>query len=60
MENETQSESSYTNEIGTIAKMIDKEMTILERMKIKSNSLKKIGLAVFFYFITMIIFAYIF
>jgi len=57
MENETQSKNIYINEIGNIAKMIDKEMTIFERMKIKSDSLKKMGFALFFYLVTMIIFA---
>ena len=57
MENETQSENIFINEIGHIAKIIDKEMTIFERMKVNKENLKRVGLAVIFYLISMLVFA---
>ena len=57
MENETQSEDMIISEIGHIAKIIDNEMTIFERMKVNKKNLKKVGLAVIFYLGTMLVFA---
>ncbi len=57
MENETQSENMFINEIGQIAKIIDKEMTIFERMKVNKDNLKRVGLAVIFYLAAMLVFA---
>ena len=45
-----------TNEIGHIARILDTEMTMFERMKIKKNSLKKIFGALIFYTGVMILF----
>ena len=42
------------DEIGYIAKMLDSELTIFERMKIKKSSLKKVSGAIVFYLTTMI------
>lgn len=38
-----------TNEIGHIARILDTEMTMFERMKIKKRSIKKIFGALIFY-----------
>ena len=47
------------DEIGYIAKKIDIEMTILERMKIKKSTMIRIFMALGIYFVTMILFLYI-
>ena len=47
------------NEIGYIAKKIDIEMSILERMKIKNSTIKRILIALGIYFTTMFLFFYI-
>jgi len=44
-------------EVGKIARFIDSEMTIFERMKIKKTSLIKISFALLFYVIMMIVFS---
>ena len=44
------------DEIGCIAKLLDSELTIFERMKIKKSSLKKVSGAIVFYITTMIFF----
>lgn len=46
------------DEIGYIAKTLDFELTIFERMKIKKRSLKKISGAIVFYLTTMLLFSF--
>lgn len=46
------------DEIGYIAKTLDFELTIFERMKIKKSSLKKISGAIVFYLTTMLLFSF--
>ena len=43
--------------IGSIARIIDTELTIFERMKIKKRSLKKLFGAIVFYLTAMIFFS---
>ena len=50
-------DSCIIAEVGKIARFIDSEMTIFERMKIKKTSLFKISFALLFYVITMIVFS---
>ena len=57
MENEIFQNEQNIDEIGYMAKLIDKEMTIFQRMKIKKSTLLKIMGALFIYSITMILFA---
>ena len=45
------------DEIGSIAKVLDSEMTALERMKITRHNLIRISGAILFYLIMMLIFA---
>jgi len=45
------------DEIGSVARIIDTELTIFERMKIKKRSLKKVSGAIVFYLTTMILFS---
>lgn len=52
-------ENIDTKKIGYIAQMIDAELTIIERMKIKKTTLYKIIVALFIYLITMTIFSLI-
>ena len=47
-------------EVGYLAKLADKEMTMTQRMKIKKSTLKRIGLAMLVYFSTMITFSRVF
>ena len=47
-------ENNYIDEIGTLAKFIDNEMSILERMKIGKSSIIKIVFALMFYVIIML------
>ncbi len=55
---EEEYDSSYImDDVGKIARFIDSEMTIFERMKIKKTSLIKISFALLFYVITMIVFS---
>jgi hypothetical protein len=54
-----ESQIEEINEIGYIARKIDIEMTILERMKIKKSTLKRITIALGIYFVTMFLFLYI-
>jgi hypothetical protein len=51
-----ESETSI-DEVGYVARLIDTEMTILERMKIKKSTMYRIIGALSIYSITMIIFA---
>ena len=48
---------AFPDEIGSIAKILDSEMTALERMKITRHNLIHISGAVIFYLIMMLIFA---
>ncbi len=48
---------TFADEIGSIAKILDSEMTALERMKITRHNLIRISSAVIFYLIMMLIFA---
>ena len=45
------------NEIGYIARLIDQEMTIFERMRIKKTTLARIAGAMLFYLVIMSVFA---
>ena len=45
------------DEIGSIARIIDAELTIFERMKIKKRSFKKLSGAIVFYLTIMIFFS---
>jgi len=45
------------DEIGYLAQSMDLNMTIIERMKIKKRSFKKISAAIVFYLTTMIFFS---
>jgi len=49
----------YVDNIGYIAQLMDTEMTIFERMKIKRQTLKKITGAIGIYFLVMSLFAYL-
>lgn len=48
---------TFADELGNIAKILDSEMTALERMKITRHNLIRISSAVIFYLIMMLIFA---
>lgn len=52
-------ENTYLDEIGNLARFIDNEMTIFERMKIRKESLIKIAIALIFYISIMIVFSLI-
>jgi len=57
-ENDTQEEINFSiNEIGYIARLIDQEMTIYDRMKLKKTTLVRIAGALLIYLITMSVFA---
>jgi len=43
------------DEIGYIAKIIDRDMTIFERMKVNKNTIKKMFIAIWIYIIIMIV-----
>ncbi len=45
------------NKIGQIAQILDSEYTILERMKIKKETIKRIGYAMILYISFMFLFA---
>ena len=47
---------TFADELGSIAKILDSEMTALERMKITRHNLIRISSAVIFYLIMMLIF----
>lgn len=47
----------FEDELGSIAKILDSEMTALERMKITKHNFIRISSAVIFYLIMMLIFA---
>jgi len=49
--------NAFSDEVGSIAKIIDSEMTSLERMKMTRHNLIRISSAVVFYLIMMLIFA---
>ena len=52
-----ENENITTDEIGKIARIIDTQLTINQRMKIKKTTIKKITIALTFYLVTMIIFS---
>lgn len=56
MDNENIQSNISINEIGSIAMLIDTEMTILERMKIKKKTLIRLFGALMFYLVVMAIF----
>jgi len=57
-EDDIQEEINFkTNEIGYIARLIDKELTIYARMKINKGTLIRIGEALLIYIVTMSLFA---
>lgn len=58
MENENIQNEISANEIGYIAKLIDTEMTIIERMKIKKSTVYRIIGALTIYSITMTLFVF--
>ena len=47
----------FSDEVGSIAKILDSEMTALERMKMTRHNLIRVSGAVIFYLIMMLIFA---
>jgi len=57
MENEEIKNEKIMNEIGYLAYMMDTEMTMFERIKIKKSSLYRILVAMNIYFIIIILFA---
>jgi len=59
MENKDYKNNFISNEIGYLAKILDTEMTISERMKIKKSSVKKIFGALIVYFSIIAIFSII-
>jgi hypothetical protein len=58
MENNNIQNEITTSEIGYIAKLIDSEMSIIERMKIKKSTIYRIIGALTIYSITMILFVF--
>ena len=56
MENEETKNEIIMNEIGYLAYMMDTEMTMFERMKIKKSSLYKMLVAMNIYLVIMILF----
>lgn len=56
MDNENIQSNISVNEIGSIAMIIDTEMTILERMKIKKKTLIRLFGALLFYLVVMTLF----
>ena len=56
MENENQQKELILDEIGYFARIIDTDMTILERMKIKKTTRNRILGAITVYTATMILF----
>lgn len=50
-------ENFSTNEIGSLARFIDSEMTIVERMKIRKESLIKVIVALIVYSTVMVVFS---
>lgn len=59
MENENIEKNIMIDEIGYLAKYIDTEFTIIERMKLNKTSLFRIFYALLIYVATMIIFVFI-
>lgn len=59
MEYENIQNEIITNEIGQIARILDTEMTMFERMRVKKKSLKKIFGALMFYTAVMILFIFV-
>ena len=59
MENEEIQYDEYLDEIGYLARKLDTEMTVLERMKITKSTMYKIVIAFGIYIGTMISFAFI-
>jgi hypothetical protein len=59
MENENLQNEIAIDEIGYIAKMIDTDLTIFERMKVKKSTIFRIFGALIIYSLTMISFAII-
>jgi hypothetical protein len=57
MENEEIKNEKIMNEIGYLAYMMDTEMTMFERMKLKKSSLYRILGAMIIYLVIMILFA---
>jgi len=47
---------TFPDEVGSIAKILDSEMTTLERMKITRHNLIRVSGATIFYLIMMLIF----
>jgi hypothetical protein len=56
MEDENIYQETTVDEIGYLAKLIDTNLSIFERMKIKKTTLKKIAGALLIYSATMITF----
>lgn len=57
MENEEIKNEKIINEIGYLAYIMDTEMTMFERMKIKKSSLYRLLAAMNIYLVIMILFA---
>jgi len=52
-------ENTYLEGIGSLARFIDSEMTVFERMKIRKESLIKITIALIFYVLMMVVFSFV-
>ena len=52
--------NAFSDEVGSIAKILDSEMTAFERMKMTRHNLIRVSGAVIFYLIMMLIFAALF
>jgi hypothetical protein len=59
MENDTVEKNIMIDEIGNLAKFIDTELSVFERMKIKKTTMVRIFWAILVYIVTMIIFTLI-
>ena len=59
MENDEIQNNEIFNEIGYIARQIDTEMTIFERMKITKSTMQRVLMALGIYLITMVILIFI-
>lgn len=59
MDNEEFQHDEILNEIGYLARQIDSEMTIFERMKITKSTVHKVIMAMGIYLTTMFLFIFI-
>ena len=56
--NEASSQNEkFSDEIGSIARILDSKFTMMERMKITKQNVKRISMGVVFYSVMMLIFS---